>query len=305
VASSTDGADVVIVAYHRPEPLRRSVPSLLAAGFGVVVVNVESDAQVAQVARDAGAIEVPLVSNSGFAAAVNAGVLAATAPLVVFMNDDLTVDPSGLVMLADLVRAGTCGVVVPAVVNRSGDCEPTILALPSVGRLLLEWMLTPDHRPKGVPRLGVQKWRQPTERERILAASATIVACRRQLLVEVPLPAAYFLYWEESEWFWHLRQLDVDVWYEPAVTVQHSGGRDDLRSAKAILLARNAVRCVRRTQGRAAAAAAWPVVVLWNGRLLVTALVRAALRPSPGSRRDIGVRLAGLGAACRSVVEVR
>jgi len=297
-------ADVVIVAYHRPEPLRRSVPALLAAGLGVVVVNVEEDAEVSGVAQSAGAVEVPTAGNVGFAAAVNAGVRVATAPIVVFMNDDVMVDPRGLVKIADLVRTGTCSVVVPAVVNEAGEREPTISALPSVGRLLVEWALTPDHRPTGAPKLGIHKWREPVARERILAASATVVACRRDLLVEFPLPTAYFLYWEESEWFWLLHRRGVDVWFEPAVAVQHDGGRDDLRPAKAILLARNAVRCVRRTQGRVAAAVAWPVVVLWNGRLLFTALLRFALRPSPGSRSAVHVRLAGFGAACRSVAEI-
>lgn len=297
-------ADVVIVAYHRPEPLRRSVPAMLAEGFGVVVVNVEEDPEVAAVVADAGAVEVGIRANVGFAAAVNAGVLAATAPVVVFMNDDLTVDPSALVTLTDLIASGTCSVVVPSVWNGAGGLEPTISALPSVWRLLVEWTLTPDHRPPLMPDLGVQKWRQPATRERVLAASATLVACRRELLVRLPLPAAYFLYWEESEWFWHLRRMGVDVWYEPAVAVEHRGGRQDLRTAKAALLARNAVRCVRRTQGRLAAAVAWPVVVLWSGRLLATALVRVALRPSPSTRNAVRVRVAGLGAACRSLAEV-
>lgn len=300
----TASTAVVIVGYHRPEPLRRSVPSLIAAGLEVVVVNVEADPEVAQLALDAGAVEVPIVDNVGFAAAVNAGVQAARAPVVIFMNDDLTVGPEALMRLADLVHSGACSVAVPAVVNAAGSREPTISALPTVGRLFLEWTLTPDHRPPGMPRLGVQKWREPSSRERVQAATAAIVACRRTLLVGLPLPTAYFLYWEESEWFWHLHRQGVDVWYEPSVVVRHDGGRDDLRAVKAMLLARNAVRCVRRTQGRAAAGLAWPVVVLWNGRLLLTAFVRAVLRPSPRRRQDLQVRLAGFGAACRSGTEV-
>ena len=123
-------ADVIIVAYHRPEPLRLSVPAMLAEGFGVVVVNVEEDPEVAAVVDDAGAVEVGIRANVGFAAAVNAGVLAATAPVVVFMNDDLSVDPSALVALTDLIATGTCSVVVPSVWNGAGALEPTISALP-------------------------------------------------------------------------------------------------------------------------------------------------------------------------------
>ena len=59
------------------------------------------------------------------------------------------------------------------------------------------------------------------------------------------------------------------------------------------LLARNAVRCVRRTQGRFAAARAWPVVVLWQLRLLVV----DTLRMLGGRQNRAGARLAGVGAA--------
>jgi len=296
--------DVIIVAFHRPDPLRTCVPPLLQAGLGVVVVNVESDPEVSAVVRGTTALEVATSSNVGFAAAVNAGVSAATAPVVVFMNDDLAVAPEAVLTLGGLVSDGTCSVVVPAVTTAAGATEPTISALPTVDRLLLEWALTPDHRPQHMPPLGIQKWRRPSRRERIMAASAVMVACRRELLVELPLPTAYFLYWEESEWFWQLHQQDIDVWYEPAVRVQHQGGRDDVRLAKAELLSRNAVRCVRRTQGRTAAAFAWPVVVLWSCRLLLTALIRARLHPSERARHDLGARTAGLRAACCSIAEV-
>lgn len=297
-------ADVVIVAFHRPRPLRATVPALLAAGFGVVVVNVEADLEVTAILRESAAIEVPTEGNVGFGAAVNAGVAATSAGIVVFMNDDVSLAPDAIMTLCTLVAAGTCSVVVPAVTSGGDRREPTISALPSVGRLLVEWALTPDHRPKHLPLMGIQKWRSPVQRERIVAASAVVVACRRDVLVDLPLPSAYFLYWEESEWFWHLNRKGIDVWYEPAAEVRHAGGRDDLRPAKAELLARNAVRCVRRTQGRAAAALAWPVVLLWNARLVAAALARVGLRPSDRTRQDLRARLAGLRSAWRSVGEV-
>ena len=85
----------------------------------------------------------------------------------------------------------------------------------------------------------------------------------------------------------------------------HDGGRDDVRPQKSALLARNAVRCVRRTQGRARAVAAWLVVVAWNARLVVVDGIRAGLRPAGPRRRRLDARLAGLAAAAGSWREVR
>jgi hypothetical protein len=67
-------------------------------------------------------------------------------------------------------------------------------------------------------------------------------------------------------------------------------------------MARNAVRCVRRTQGRLAALAAWPVVVLWNLRLVVTDVARLLARRGSASRAR--ARVAGLVAAAGALSEV-
>ena len=74
------------------------------------------------------------------------------------------------------------------------------------------------------------------------------------------------------------------------------GGRPDVRADKSRLLARNAVRCIRATQGRRAAFLAWLVVMLWSSRLLVAASLRAVVRPSI-SVGPVRARLAGWAAA--------
>ena len=79
----------------------------------------------------------------------------------------------------------------------------------------------------------------------------------------------------------------------PDAIVVHAGGRADVRPEKQRLLARNAVRCVYRTQGRAAAARAWPVVILWQLRLLAVDPVRALF----GRGNRVAARAAGVGAA--------
>jgi len=243
-----------------------------------------------------------LEGNPGFAAAVNCGAEAASQDVLVFMNDDLSLEASAILNMANLAR-DLDAVVVPAVRGADGCDEPSLFALPTPRTLLLEWALMPDRRPSWLLWPALEKWRRPDVLSRVQAAAATTVACPKHLLEVEPMPTDYFLYWEEAEWFWHLREAGVDVWFDPSTVVQHAGGRSDVRSQKSVLLARNAVRCVRRTQGRRAALLAWPVVILWNLRLVTLAAVR--LGAARGSSNHLRSRLAGLGAAIVALVEVR
>jgi GT2 family glycosyltransferase len=295
----------VVVAFHRP----RSLAELLAGlagdrGPAVVVVNVDDDPAVARVAAEHGADTVALAGNPGYAAAVNAGAARATSEVVVFMNDDLVVDAATVDALAAVVSSGRAEVAVPAIVDGDGVVERTIAAVPSVRSLALEWMALPDRPVWGLRLLRVQKWRQPQAPERVDAATAAIVAVATSILRQRPLPEQYFLYWEESEWFWWLRRDGRRVEYHPELRAAHVGGRADVRPEKCRLLARNAVRCIRRTHGRAAAARAWPVVVAWQLRLALVDGVRCAGRPDGRRRAVLRARWAGLRGAVASSGEI-
>jgi GT2 family glycosyltransferase len=273
------------------------LPPLVVAGAEVVVVDVEGDPDVGEVVASAGVLRLPTTDNVGYAAAVNRGVAAASRPIVVFLNDDVRADAPAVAALAAIVDAGEADVAVPRVVDATGALEPTVAAVPTLGRVVLEWCVLPDAPVPALQRLHVEKWRRPTNRERIEAAAAVVVACRRDLLVATPLPEAYFLYWEESEWFLRLQRAGRTVVYEPGAAVGHDGGRDDVRPDKDSLLTRNCVRCVRRTQGRWAALAVVPPVLFWRLRLLVMALALPSRRPL------VRARAAGMVAALASPIE--
>lgn len=296
------GVSVVVVAFHRPTALERLLQQFSSSDAEVVVVAVEADPRVAETAERYGAVVVPLHGNPGFAAAVNEGVQAATGNVVVILNDDVRADADALVDMAHRAMA-LDAVIVPALRRPAGDLEPSIFALPTPGTLLVEWALTPDIAPPWLRWLQLEKWRRPVRPVKVAAAAATAVACPKHVLEQHPLPIEYFLYWEEAEWFWRLREAAIDVWYDPAIVVEHTGGRDDVRPEKSALLARNAVRCVRRTQGRRAALLAWPVVVLWNLRLVLSAIVLQ--RRASNGMSLVRSRFAGLRAGFRALVEVR
>jgi GT2 family glycosyltransferase len=300
MTESSGGLTLIVVAYHRPEALTRLLHSAAGQAARVLVVNVEDDPAVAGVATGAGADVVPLDSNPGYAAAVNAGAARVSTALVAFAHDDLELAPGCLASLVAQLEAGA-DVAVPRLCRPDGHTEPSIARLLTPAALAGEWVALPDHPPAFVParlrrRLPVQKWRRPERPEPVAAAEAALVATRTALLRRLPLPETYFLYWEEHEWFHRLRREGRRVMYAPAAVATHAGW-GELSPAKARLLARNAIRCLARTGGPAAAAAGWPVAVAWWIRLWAVDALRAVLRPSSAARSRLASRSAGLAAA--------
>jgi len=78
---------------------------LLPTGFRILIVDNGSSDDTADVARRRGAEVVP-EPTAGYGAAVHAGVLAATAPLVAVIDGDGSLDPVELIDLRDRVLAG-------------------------------------------------------------------------------------------------------------------------------------------------------------------------------------------------------
>lgn len=274
------GPDVscVIVAFHRPAVLAPLVASLADARIEVVVVNVEDDAAVRAIA---GASTVPLRTNPGYGAAVNAGARVARGAVIAFMNDDVRATASDVLALADRVCSSVADVVVPVVIGPDGRPECA------------------DRLPYGLAtRMQLRGDPLPDHPVRIDAAWASVVVCRADLLRAVPLAEDYFMYWEELDWFCRLRRSAARVELMPGVRVEHLGGPHVHRPDKSRLMARNAVRCVRRNRGRLAALSVWPRVVWWQGRLLLRSAVRGAEKPA------FAAHSAGLAAALAAWREI-
>ncbi|MBK5287633.1 MAG: glycosyltransferase family 2 protein [Acidimicrobiia bacterium] len=293
---------LVVVVYHRSEPLRRLLGSALAGCTAnrprVIVVNLEDDPAVRAVAEEFDA-DIVTAPDQGYAAAVNRGAQEVTDAITIFSCDDLEVDMGSLRRLADTIASGAADVAAPRIVDLDGGDEATVRALPTPWRLLLEWAVTSDRPRPGAQR--IQKWRRPTTTESVDAFDAALVAVRTQILRDVPLAEDYFLYWEEIDWCWRLRSAGYRSVLVPAAVVRHAGGRDDVRADKQRLLARNAVRCVARTQGRWAALTAWPIIVAWQLRLLVVDSLRATV----GKSDRVPARAAGVVAAVGAWREIR
>ncbi|HJQ06330.1 MAG TPA: glycosyltransferase family 2 protein [Nocardioides sp.] len=96
--------DLVLPCLDEGPSLRALLPRI-PGGMRVIVVDNGSTDDTAEVARAAGAVVVH-EPRRGYGAAVHAGVLAATAPIVVVMDGDGSLDPDDIAPLVALVRAG-------------------------------------------------------------------------------------------------------------------------------------------------------------------------------------------------------
>lgn len=294
----------IVVCYHRPESLQIMADGLADSRVELIVVNAEVDPQIEAIAHAAGAVHVPLEGDPGPGTALNLGVKHATCDVVVLLNDDLRVTVEIVLRLRQALLEGEGDVVLPAVYDADGELEASIKAAPTPVALIREVLLLPDRPiPAFQRRVHVEKWRRPTQPERVDSCGAPVIACRAALLLAYPMPEDYFLYWDEVDWFWRLRAAGKVLIYDPDIHVQHIGGRRDISPMKSRLITRNAVRCVLRTQGRTAAFSTFWIMLLYNLRLVLIATVRVVMGRD-AARQELRARLAGLSATPASFREV-
>ena len=192
----------------------------------VVVDNGATEASTAALrAAVPEAVVVPEPENRGFAAGVNAGVRAATAPFLFVVNSDGFARPGAVATL--LRHAGAhprAGVVAPRLVHADGSLQINAYKrFPSLLTLFAEFCL-PLH-----PLHGTRLHPHALSRAAIGNAGPIAHAMGAALLVRRaaydaagPLDESYFLYLEETEWQRRVWGAGWEVRIEPA------GGRGAL-----------------------------------------------------------------------------
>lgn len=194
-------ASIVVPTRGRPEQLRSCLETLAAqepAGiFEIVVVD---DGSPDPAAIEAATVSVPTATivrlgGRGPAAARNAGVAAARAPIVCFTDDDCEPVPGWLGTLLRPIEAGAAASAGPTVVPATSD------GFARATQLIVDRLVT------GSPSGFV-----PTSN----------LACARRVLGEVPFDERFPLYAEDRDWCARLHAAGHEyVWVPEAVVVHH------------------------------------------------------------------------------------
>jgi GT2 family glycosyltransferase len=202
----------------------------------VVVDNASADGTVEMIR--AAFPEVTLVANDrneGFAAASNSGIRRGTADYVLALNPDTRVPPHALDRLVEVMdaqpRVAVCGCRLE---REDGSFDhaarrsfPTVLG--ALGHF------TGAGRADGAPRV-LSKYRATgVNAGEVDAVNGAFMLMRRSALDEVGLfDEGYWMYMEDLDLCFRLKEAGWATWYEPSVTVMHvkggtTGGRRDVR----------------------------------------------------------------------------
>jgi GT2 family glycosyltransferase len=201
---------VVFVNYRTPDDVSASIASVERTGGDVVaevvvVDNASGDGSAALLReRHPGVQVVEEQENRGFAAGVNAGFAASSAPYVLVLNPDTEVRAGALAELRDHLRdAPAAGVAGPVLLDRGGDVRlDSYKALPGLwsvfvgaffplGQALVGTRLHPELRAR----------RDSAKGGPVPRVCGSAMAIKREAYDETgPLDERYFLYFEEVDW---------------------------------------------------------------------------------------------------------
>ncbi len=243
---------VIIVNYRTPEYAIQCVQSLVAERIAipnleiVLIDNASGDHSVsimseglADLISDGFVKLMPLELNGGFGWANNQAFLMLMArkqppEFVMLLNPDCTIEPSAIQLLTDeLLVIDKCAVAGSQLLNPDGSWTGSAFRFPTIGREFV--------RGAGIAMVGRLLGIAPTlvtsdascEADWVTGASCLIrtSALAREGLFD----DGFFLYFEEVELMFRLRQAGWTVRHVPASRVFHIGGASTgLREGKAL-----------------------------------------------------------------------
>lgn len=262
---------VCIAQYNHIDLLERCLDSLSASAGAVsheviVVDNKSADDSVARLRRRPGITLIENDTNVGYAGAINAALARATGRYCLVLNNDTAVFPDTLAVLTEYmdrhprVGAATCALYpspdAPAPVSCTYDTFPsaTRVALENLATLTgLAWAL------RRTP-LAALLWGTPARLDCELRVSQILGAfmfVRAETIRAVgPMDPGYFLYLEETDWCFRMRQAGWELAYTPATRAVHLGSRStSLLADRAEIYRTSMTRFLTKHRGRLSALA--------------------------------------------------
>jgi N-acetylglucosaminyl-diphospho-decaprenol L-rhamnosyltransferase len=220
-----ESVDVVVVNYESSSRLAAcldSVTEQVLVGSVVVIDNGSTDRSVDVVAARSNVRWVPTGVNLGFGAGANRGIAVTASAYVCVLNPDLVVRPHAIARLAEHLDANQrVAIAAPMVLNPDGTLYPSARSFPKVldaiGHATVGLFKSDNpwtRRYKQVAESGSPDW-----------VSGTAMLLRRSAVEAIGgFDERYFMYVEDVDLCWRLRQANWTISQVPSAEVIHEKG---------------------------------------------------------------------------------
>lgn len=254
-SSSSPRTAVITVSYGSGEVLEdflRSLREFHGPEQVVVVVDNKPGVDgVQSIAARFGATYLPLTSNPGYGAGMNAGVrsLGASFDAYFFCNPDVSfLEPVITPLAISLLQDSSAGSIGPKVLNTDGSIYPSARNIPSigtgVGHALFSkvWPNNPWTR-------AYQGSKNYSGRRTAGSLSGAAVMLSHEAYEAIGgWDEAYFMHFEDIDLGYRIGLAGRTNVYEPAVTVHHSGAHSTRKHAALVerAMTDSAIRFMRK-----------------------------------------------------------
>lgn len=218
--------EAVVVTYNGLPHVERTLESLEGSDT-VVVDHGSKDGTVELVRERFPAVRLVEQENRGLAAGWNRGVRETSAPFVLVLNADAwLVEDAAERLLAFAKEHPRAGFVAPRLLNPDGSLQPSVRAFPTPWRLATEYLFLRKLAPRSraLNAFYGAGFRHDEVREIDFAKAAGFLL-RREAFDEVgPFDEDFFLFSEETDWCYRLREAGWKSYFYPGAEIVHVGG---------------------------------------------------------------------------------
>jgi GT2 family glycosyltransferase len=248
---------VVVVTYNALPWLERCLESVRA--YPTVVVDHGSTDATLEVAGRFENVRVVQQGNAGVGAGWNRGVTESTEPWVFLLNADAWVLGDGLERLVEFgnerPRAALVG---PRLLNPDGTLQRSARGFATPWRLATEFFFLRKLAPRSrlFNAFYAANWDHAGKREVEWLSGAAMLVRRRAIEQVGGVDESFFMFNEESDWQYRMREAGWQVVFFPGSEVVHVGGEATKRDWGRMFTTqvRSHVRFVRKHEGPGAAA---------------------------------------------------
>jgi hypothetical protein len=300
---------IIIVNWNSAAYLRTCLRTVFANTAGLtfevlVIDNASYDGCAGMIAREFPSVRfIQAAENLGFARANNLGFQQSIGRIVLFLNPDTEIVLEALqVMAASLESIPGAGIVGPKLLNSDLSVQTScIQRFPTI----LNQVLDCDYLRSRFPNARIwgmrPLWESPQAPVEVEVIPGACLMIRRDVFEQAGMfSSRYFMYSEDVDLCYEVRQLGWKVCYASEATVIHHGGRSSTASAGshfADLMARESIyRFLSARRGRTysalfrvttAMAALFRLALLGLAIVLPLRHIRQASRESASKWRSI------------------